>query len=337
MPQGDYFAANDIELRALLYGPAKSKKTWWALRAAEFGFRVLVFDMDRGASIIQQIPEWARKNIYVLEINDGPLDAFAARFVVSALRNYEFWFDEESRQVSHVKRGGLRHCNMRDFGRDTFVVFDSYTALATSVARQYAFENNIDLADAEKPEWEGFRWCGQLLTWILTQMRGMPCNVVTIGHETQYEKYKKDPANPKRQGPLEFTRRQLVSSSNPHGMGIPQYFTDIFYMYAEGRNFYLDCRGNRNEDAGSRHVAPERYVWDDFTIADLAAAANVFPPEKVAPFDFPVEEQLAVGGGARSPVQNNANTQTAASANQNQQSRQPIKPRQSRGTLLIHK
>ena len=38
-------------LRALVYGPPKSRKTWWVTKLAEAGFNVLLCDIEDGAAV----------------------------------------------------------------------------------------------------------------------------------------------------------------------------------------------------------------------------------------------------------------------------------------------
>lgn len=291
MPEANKFIKQDTTLRIMSYGPAKSRKTWWALKAAEAGFRVLVFDFDRGADVVSMLTPEARERVYVFEAYDEHLNAFASVLMTVALKEFYFYADEKTRRISRRPAEGLHFYDLRSFGRDTVIVFDSYTALANSVARQYAFENNIDLSDAEKPEWEGYRWCGALLTWMLTQMKALPCNYIVVGHETSYEKYKKRKGQSNKQGELLFTRRQIASSSNPHGMSIPDKFSDVLYFYNSGQKTWIETIGDKNADAGSRHIPPGKYDWDELTFGKLAELSNIPLPEKVTPFNFPVVEQ----------------------------------------------
>lgn len=298
MPSANDFLAQDDNLRICIYGPAKSKKTWWALRAAESGFRVLLFDFDKNSGIVKMIPEQFRKNIYILRCHDGVNDGFASLLTTAALRSFNFWLDEKSRQLSVTPKAGMVHFDLRGFGRDTVLVLDSYSALAISVVRQFCIENNIDLAQAElldvanqKTSQNGFQWYGSVLDWHLTQLKALNCNVVVVGHETQYDKYKKR-KDGKRSMEIEFSRRQIKSSSQPHSMSIGKHFTDILYCYAEGRQFKIDTRGNKLEEAGGTNVAPGLYAWEDLSFAKVASMAGIPNPQNVEPFNFPVQEAL---------------------------------------------
>jgi len=314
-------AASDIlkaadPLRVCLYGPAKSRKTWWAYAAAEAGYRVLCFDSDRGNSILTQISPAARERIYILQCHDGVADAFASTFATFAFKTFEFYINEATRRVSFTPQAGLSHIDMRGFGSDTIVVLDSYTALVQSVTKQFCIENNIDLADAKKLEWPGYAFAGLWLNWLLAQIKLLPCHLVLIGHVTQYEKYKKGPDGKLTPVP-EWSRRQLKSASNPHSMNITKDFTDVLYAYVEGRTTYIDTRGNQHEEAGSRHVPPARYTWDDLSFAKLAEAAGHKAPQPPAqPFLFPEvmqaerrsapAQRAVLGSAAPAPVLNPA-------------------------------
>lgn len=292
MPAATQVLEHGMPRRVCLYGPAKSRKTTWALMAAEAGYRVLLMDSDRGSDVLTQLTPAARERVYIFECHDSAEDAFAAAFTTYAFKFFHFWINEETRRMSFTKLPGLAHVDMREFGNDTVVVYDSYTALVQSATKQYCRENNIDLSDAKKTEWPGYGYAAMYLNWFLGQTKLLPCHFIMIGHATQYEKYKKVPGSDK-QGALVWSRRQLKSSSNPHSMGITKEFTDVLYAYVEGRQGYVDTRGNQYEEAGSRIVPPDRYKWEDLSFAALAQAAGVAPPTEVAPFQFPVEASTA--------------------------------------------
>ena len=302
MPTAETALKENNRLRIFAYGPAKSKKTWWALKAAEAGYRVLMFSLERGHGIVQQISPEARERIYILDAHDGPTDGYASLFTSMALREYNFYADEARRRVSAKPMAGMEHIDMRGFGADTVIVIDTYTALAISAMRQFSYENNIDLADASKTEWEGYGFSGRMLTWMLVQMRSLPCHVVCIGHATQYDKFKKGTRG-KPSTEIEWSRRQPISSSNPHGMTIARDWDHVLYFSIEGRTCWIDTRGNRLEDAGSRALAPDRYNWDELTFGALASMAHVQQPDNVAPFDFPlVEGNPAIGNSPIKPM-----------------------------------
>ena len=81
MPELDTSLDEQIRLRLLLYGPAKTKKTWLAGTAAEAGFNVLLLDNEQGAGILRNLSPEARKRIYRIDIQDDGKRAVAAEFI----------------------------------------------------------------------------------------------------------------------------------------------------------------------------------------------------------------------------------------------------------------
>lgn len=295
MPAADQLLEQGMCPRVCIYGPAKSKKSWWALSAAEAGYRVLMLDSDRSSTIVAQLSPAARKRVYVIECHDSAVDAYAAAFHTYAFKTFNFWINEETRRLSFNPQAGLVNIDMRSFGRDTVVLVDSYSAIVQSIIKQFCLENNIDQSDAKKTEWPGYNFCGMWLNWLLGQIQQFPCPIIMTGHTVQYEKYKKLPGSngQEKQGPLEWSRRQLKSSSNPHSMGITKHFTDVLYCYVEGRQAYIDTRGNQYEEGGSRAIPPDRYKWEEMSFAKLASLYGLMPPASVEPFVFPEAQAAA--------------------------------------------
>ena len=62
---------NDLLLRILMYGNAHTKKTWWAGKAAEAGYNVLLIDGDNNWHILRQIKAEAQKRIQILSMSDN--------------------------------------------------------------------------------------------------------------------------------------------------------------------------------------------------------------------------------------------------------------------------
>jgi len=83
-------------------------------------------------------------------------------------------------------------------------------------------------------------------------------------------------------------------------MSITQHFTDILYFHVQGRTAKIDARGNKLEEGGGRHVAPEEYTWDDLSFAAIVKAAGMPIPTTVAEFDFPIYAGVQIGGATKS-------------------------------------
>lgn len=304
MPLADKLIEDAGRIRALVYGPGKMRKTWWALKAAEFGFRVLMFSGEDGHSIVRQLSPEARQRVFIFDWHDGPLDGYFATAMTVALKTGDFYVKESTRQIGNQPIGGSVRVDMRSFDRDTVVVIDTWTALTNSLNRRYAFENNIDLADAKRTEWPGYRYSAMLATWYLAQLRSaLRCHYIVVGHETVYEKYGKDPSDPKKQGPLEYTRVQPLSTSNPHGKTIAKEFDHVLHFTSDNpKMVWIDTNGTEDEDAGSRCLPNDRYAWDKLTFGQLVVAdGGVLPAQPAAPFDFPFVEDRLASSGLRTP------------------------------------
>lgn len=296
MPSAQEHIEKNIALRIAVYGPAFSKKTWWALRAAEAGYRVLLLDFENKSGIVRQIPEKYLDNIYILPLHDDGKNAYAKNAAVTILKEYNFYINEETRRITRTPQIGSKHIDMRNFGRDTVVVFDSYSAIVESTWQDYANTHNIDLSNADKDEWPGYGWTGRLLSWMLNQIEHFPCPVILIGHEAQNVIKKKvlGGASVQKNAPIEMVRRQIYSSSNPHGMGICRHFTDILYLYAQGSSFKIDTRGDKQADGGCQSIPPGLYDWETLTFGAVADSLGITPPVEIEPWDFPiVNDQLA--------------------------------------------
>jgi len=284
----EYLAAKDGSyLRALVYGLGKSKKTWWVGTAAEAGFDVLLFDADKGAKILRQLTPAAQERIHVINCGDHPTRAVAAQAVAVAFRRFFFyWNPATSRASLYPTQGSYRY----DLGGDNpnlVVALDSWTALCRSLVMQYSQENKIDLADAAKPEWDGYGFVGRLASWILGQLKAGQFHSVVVAHETTYEKYK----GTGRTRRLVNSRIQPVSTSNPHGQTLAKEFDDVLRLYKEGSTFYIDTDGNKDKDAGSRCLPPAVHKWDDaqfWQVCDMGGIPrpdmNNLPPPCVYPY-----------------------------------------------------
>lgn len=299
MPTLNQHLEESKALRLFIYGPPKSYKTYWTLQAAEAGYRVLYFDMDRGADIARLLSPAARERIYVIDCADTVSAPLACHFMSFLLRKNECYFNEKTKALSLFPHAGSIGINLNILGADTIILFDSYTTLVGSIVREYARANNIDLSDAKKSSWEGYRWCGALATWMLDQLKTIPCTTVTIGHDTVYDKYKAHPTDSNKQGILEWSKTQPLSSSNPHAMGITAKFTDVLRFYIEGRNPKIDTRGNRLEDAGGRNIDPNLYDMSKLSLASILqtcgkAASNL--PAATWDFQPATQADIAAGG-----------------------------------------
>lgn len=299
-------AESENLLRILTYGAAKTKKTLWAGTPALYGFRVLHIDADPGNSAIifrsGLLPPEALPHIYTINIADRPNEAISCEFMTTLAKNNEVLYDEKEKKVYYTAQPGnpnVIHLRPLEFGPDTVVVFDNWTHLSESIGLRFNQDNNkdFDRSTAEIRAGGGLRdyyeWNGRVATFILKWLVTLPCHVILIGHERQYEKMR----TVGNKEVLEWSRRQPVSTSNPHGQTLDSHFTECYYFLKQGSAYKIDLTGGRYEVAGSKLLPPRVYNWEDIKFGELARlAGSTIPQQPAQPFNFsqqPLRQQQA--------------------------------------------
>lgn len=282
-PFGEIEAKGDGLMRTLIYGPAKSKKTWWAARAAEAGFNVFLINGETGGEkIIKNIAPEIRKHIQVLNVVNMPNRAVMPEFMASFLRQNKFAWDEQLNQPrTSAGQIDATHSHYLINGKlltaDDVLIIDSYTQLAIGTSLKGAIDGQIDLSDPNSidDDKRGFYgYSNSFLNWVLNNLNALPCHLIVIGHQNQYEKRGKV-------GDKEvilWSRMQLMSSSGPHAMQIAKYFSDVLYFYMVGDIYRISTKAEADRDGGSRNIKPGVFKWDELQFVDLCKAADVRLP-----------------------------------------------------------
>ena len=152
MPPANQKLKEGVLLRELLYGPAKTKKTWWAARAAEAGFNVHLFDGDDGAHIINNIKPEVRERINVIDIRDTLNSQVMAIMMTHFLRaSGPVVYDETARKrVILEKSMKLDHghyiIDVNKLNKNDVFILDSWTAFAKSLKFKWYQENGVDVS-----------------------------------------------------------------------------------------------------------------------------------------------------------------------------------------------
>lgn len=278
-------------LRVLAFGRQKTKKTWWACAAAEANFNVLLLDGEDGWSIAKNLSPEARKRVQVVTLQEQTKQAVFARFLTTLLKRGAIIWDEDILKPQNLSPN--ENCIQIDLLNRTakdILVIDSWTALVWSLQFEYAIENKIDLAEACKQDWDFYGWGGRLATYFVKQINTLPCHVVVTGHVTEFNKMNKK--NPKE---LDFTREQLISTSNPHSATMGAMFSDIlrFTQLSDSVN-KISVSGNEAKEGGSRNIKPGSYDWDKMQFSDLCKHANLELPTS----DNPLWDLTVKTGGS---------------------------------------
>jgi len=258
--------------RILLYGKGKTKKTTWAVKAAEAGFNVFHIDGDDGAHILYQpgiLSEEARKRVLTINVVDtferAVFASFMARFCKAGTTG--FTWDEQDKQIVLGLRNS-EHTFVKieppKFTSNDVVIIDSWTRLAASTLFQFAKEHSIDLADAAKVEWDGYGFQGRFLDFVLKSLSAFPCHVIVIGHATVYEKRSKD------QKTILSQTTQPISSTGPHGAKLADFFSDVFFFEKMSDTaYYIRTSGSQDRMGGSRHFDAGHLKMEEFPISKL--------------------------------------------------------------------
>lgn len=285
--------AENNQLRILLYGADKTKKTWWAGAAAEAGYNVHILNTDKGISILRNLSPDARKRVNIIDATDTMKDAVGCKLIAAVMKGDEFLWDADRKiMLERATMKGAVNVLRYDVNKLTendVLVFDSMTALVQSLAFRYCLENKIDISDASKTEWEGYRWAGALLSWMIAQTKAIKAHIIVIGHQEVYSKTKTIISNGKKETVTEWSRTQPKTTSGPHALTIGANFTDILYFFTTGSLFKIDTAGTKDRTGGTRAIKPKVYNWQDLQFLDMITAAGLAPP-----VDAPLESLFEV-------------------------------------------
>lgn len=271
-------------LRILAYGQSMTKKTTWAMAAAEAGFNVILLDGDGNAGVAKHIDAAAHPRLNIIPVQDTTNTPVFARFISHALSTNQmsrkFLWDEDARSKVEIRsKANPEHAHYDiDFTKLTFndvLVDDSWSALCWSIAWQFCIENNIQLDNATKVEWDGYRWAGALANFMLNQLQALPCHVIVIAHEELYEKKKTIEVAGKSQQVTEWSRIQPKSVSGPHGLQLSKHFGEVYNFTRKGLMYQIDCSGDRYRDGGSRVFPPKVNSWADLQFKSVCEAHGI--------------------------------------------------------------
>lgn len=274
MPQIDETLNNDNLARLLVYGNAKTRKTWWATMAAELGFNVILADIDYGFHVVQNLTPAARRRIYHLDMRP-PVDDFkdnGALCLVHAMQGKVTFYDEATRRYTPRRKldpeGKYAVLDFTKLTNRDVLIIDSWTELVTQVVA--ADQSVLDPTAVSKLEWDDYQKYRLLLDLFLANMAKLNCHVIVIGHAETVGKRKKDaPAKAKPEEAYESIRLQPMSVSRSHAETLASKFTDVLYFSVPNAmtGTMINTKGSADFDAGSRRVAPSLSKFADLTFA----------------------------------------------------------------------
>jgi hypothetical protein len=252
MPRGTEINQNEtvqVTGKYLICADPKAGKTTWAVEAAIAGFNVLLMDGDVALAAIAQLPEEAKTRIFYMDVSDkldGGIEPRMIETVSAFFAASKFlWNDSKQREYSrakdaHDEETGACLDEIWEFRPARFderwvIVLDSWTTLSYSGMLAKAQDHGVDLADIEKVDMNLYAGVGNRLTNMLAVIQKARCHFIVLGHPSQFEKTKA-PANVRagevkaKDRIVEWTKMVPKSSSNPHGLTMGKYFTDVGWI-----------------------------------------------------------------------------------------------------------
>lgn len=268
-------------MKALIYGYGKTRKTSWAGSVAKTYLNGIYCDCDNSIPVLGSClsPEEQARLTYV-NIGDEVNSAKASWFIAALAKGKPFIWDEIDRKLVKSRPAG-HDCllvNPKLFTPSDVVIIDSWTQVCNSLFIQYGIENGIDFSEANKLEWDDYRWAGQLATFLLTSLMALNCSVILISHVRTYEKKRKNKFGKEE---LVSCRTQPVSVSNNHAETISKYFGEVYYFYKQGTATKISTKTSDSLDCGSRFLEPKDWAYEELSLESIANRYNINRPSEL--------------------------------------------------------
>lgn len=254
--------------RILAFGDAKCKKTWWAAKAAEAGYNVLLIDGDDGASICKNLSEQAlNERLWIVDAVDSVGVPVFKNFMTLFARDHVGFAWDCTTKSPCIRTSPEHDCFRFDISKLTandVIVIDSWKALAWSVLTDYAKTANIALSDADKVEWDGYGYEGRFLEAVANSFKRLPCHVIVIGHSYEYSKMSKP--KPGEKAKVLWSKTIQVSSSSNNAFSLLAQWTDILYFRrVSDTAIFIETGGDDTRVGGCRSMKPGTHRWEQLT------------------------------------------------------------------------
>lgn len=269
-------------IRALIYGPPKARKTWWAMRFAELGFNVTLMDLDDGGGIAKALKPEALPRIFRVDMrpNSESYSTGGAAALSYAMSGQVTFYDEETRVYTPIQKLDPERTYVRinlgaGTGKDVLII-DTWTEFVRQMTGNTVFIKSPLAVD--KLEWDDYQKVRLLLDHFLGGLTKLNCHVIVVAHSETYAKKKPD-ADPKAAAreQLDSVRLQPTSVTRAHGETMAGKFNEVLFFENMGATLgvRISTKGTEDFDAGSRFMAPAVYKFDDFTADKLLSPGQV--------------------------------------------------------------
>lgn len=290
-------AANQLA-KLLIIGEGKIGKTHYAGMAAAAGLNVLYLDGDVGSQTLATLPNKARENLYLMRVADTALgDAPRPRFAEIMIQlgsSVQYpWNDTQGRKfkADDSDDDEIWQLRLAKMDQNCLLVIDSWTSLSESIMQQAANAHGVNLADASTSELRPvYQSAGMKGTQILKMIRSAPCHVICIAHPDEYAHQTKPSGKKVRDirendMTVDWTKMIPKSTSKPHGLLLPKYFTDVAWAQTNraGTEFQLNFKLKDDRVSGGHFK--EIKSQEEYSFANLIREIGGQLPKENQPID----------------------------------------------------
>lgn len=274
--------------RVLCFGPAKTRKTWWAGTAAAAGFNLTIIDGENGTGILKQLPKSALPNIQRVAVNQSTTGSTMAAFLMLMLEHQEFVYCPRTRKKMAL--GGLKDeqqyyvVDLNLFTQSDVLLIDSWTQIIRDITEDFKDLNNLDVfegkiaatsSSGKEDKFAYFNYCNLVLDTIVSRLNGLPCHVIMTAHRDFYTHEVREGASKRDE-----THVQVLSTSGNQAAKVPAAFGDVIYfeLANDGMHSTLSTKGSKTRISGGRRVAPKEEKFPAWDFAAYAKEADLPPP-----------------------------------------------------------
>lgn len=172
----------------VIYGPPKSGKTAIVGKLAEAGFKLVWFDLEKGATtLLHHVAQQFQDNIELIPLPDTRDYPIAAETMLKVFKGSLVEICEthgkvgcalcKTQQLPQIK------VELNKLTTREIVVIDSVTQLSNSVMAHICRGQGDDF----KPGWDEYRKQGFLLDKMFSIVQQAPYNIIAITHENMVE------------------------------------------------------------------------------------------------------------------------------------------------------
>lgn len=205
-----------LEQRVCLFGPPKSGKTLLAAKLAEH-YKLLVFDLENGSSVMAQIPEEWQDRVEIIKIRDSRIYPIAIETMMKVVKgdavNICVQHSKVSCPICSKNGAAVERVCLKEIGLDTIVIIDSLTQMVNS-AIAHITKNQADDYKLQLDDWGALK---VLMDKFLSQIQVAPYHVICISHEEEVS--------------FEDGRKKIVpvGGSSNSSRNTAKYFDSVIY------------------------------------------------------------------------------------------------------------